>query len=180
MKQKTLYDTLTKVSDRIPISYYNCDGIPGPGEYIEDQEVTDLIKRKIIEPYIALPVISNVINRKQTIAEIIQPIEYRTKEVQKKYEQIPFIKRFDPQKEIFGNQENLIAKELEEILNVKAFFEKGFIVSDKLSKIRDKIYGFDLQDQGRTDAWGMFKPFYYGLRNTLPFGIAAVYFAEIK
>lgn len=165
----TLCNKLSQVWNTIPLNKY----VDRDEYYINDEEIINLIKRKIIEPYESNPVVGDVINRKSTISERIRPIVSKADEVRREYEQIRFIKRFDPEEEIFGENENLIAKELEDILNIKKAYEKGFIVSERFQEIVDKIYGFNAEK-----GFKGFRPVLYNLRNGLPVALAAVCFVE--
>jgi len=167
----TLYNKLSQVWNTIPLNKY----IDRDEYYIKDKRIIDTIKRKIIEPYESNPVVGDVVSGKSTISERIRPIASRADEARRVYEQIRFIKKFDPEKEIFGENENLIAKELGDILDIKKAYEKGFIVSERFQEIVDKIWGFNTKKR-----FERFRPILYGLRNGLPIALAAVYFVEPK
>lgn len=164
----TLYNKLSQVWDTIPLNKY----VDRDEYYINDEEIINAIKRKIIEPYESNPVVGDVVSGKSTISERIRPIVSKADEVRREYEQIRFIRRFDPEQEIFGENENLIAKELEDILNIKKTYEKDFIVSERFQEIVDKIYGFNAEKGFK----GFRRPVLYNLRNGLPVALAAVYF----
>ena len=165
----TLYNKLSQVGNTIPLNKY----VDRDEYYIKDKRIIDTIKRKLIEPYESNPVVSDLINKKSTILERIRPIVSRADEVKGEYEQIKWIKRFDPEKEIFRENENLIADELVDILDIKKPYKKSFIVSKKFNKIADKLYGIDMEEK-----YGNLRPLLINLRNALPIASAAVYFVE--
>lgn len=157
----TLYDKLIEVGHQIPISTYS-------NKYIQDSEVVALIKKKIIQSYESHPVISRVINRETTIEETISPIAYKAREVLKKYGNVRFARKFNPEKHVFGGLENSIAEELKDILDVKKHYTKGFIFSDKIDRIARWVIGYNTPNSTN-------KQFTALLRNSLPFVPLAYY-----
>lgn len=163
-KRATLYEKLVTIKDEIPLNQYT----KHKDFFIRDEEVINLVKRKIIEPYKSRKIVGEVIRGESSIISKISPIVKKAEKVKREYDQITKTKKFDPEREIFGETENLIVTELEGILNVKESFENHTIVTERYENIADKFFGLGENNSKRIPI--------YAARNALPFATIAIYF----
>ncbi|MBD3313621.1 hypothetical protein GF345_04220 [Candidatus Woesearchaeota archaeon] len=134
----------------------------GPNLYLDDPDVINLVRRKIIEPYENHPAVNDVIYSKKTITERVQPVCRRIEDIAEEYRSVRLSKKFR-QEQVFGQEEENIQDELKDIIDIKQQIPYDMkIHSERAKRFFDWMTGGNWRSD--KDAW---KPFYAIFRNGL-------------